>query len=153
MDDSILRGDVRDRLTNGDLIRLYDYWQARHRDGRLPGRADIDPMELRFLLGNLLLVDVLRDPQRFRYRLAGSNLTRFLKRDPTGRLVDEHPDPTFRQMALAIYGEVTSAAKPLATRRNTVIDNRLRRYETLLLPLAGDGVTVDMILVGMRFDT
>lgn len=136
----------------GPLHRLHAYWRARCREGRLPGRADIDPVELRFAMGSMILIDVLREPLRFRYRLTGTLLARFLKHDMTGKLLDAHPDPTFRAEAAKLWTELVDTARPMAFRRDTIMDNRLRRYDVLMLPLAADGATVDMILVGMRFD-
>ena len=61
------------------LATLYRYWLARHRPGGgLPRRCDIDPIALARLAPELMphlwLVDVLRDPYRFRYRLIGGAL-------------------------------------------------------------------------------
>lgn len=134
-----------------ELHQLCDYWLAKHRGDRLPLRADIDPQELRFIIGNLILVDVLRDPLRFRYRLMGSNLTRPTGMELTGKLLDEHPDSSFRALAAAHYTSVANTARPFATRHDMVLDGRLRRYDVLLLPLAGDGRTVDMIFAGQQF--
>jgi hypothetical protein len=149
-DDDALRADVLAPIASPDLHRLYDYWRARCRDGRLPARADIDPLELPYVLGNLLLVDVLREPLRFRYRLVGTNLAGRLPFDMTGRMVDEHPDAEFRRVALGVYAQVASTGKPIGVHRDVMIDKRVRRYDALHLPLAADGTAVDMILVGMR---
>lgn len=58
------------------IATLHRYWLERHRaDGGLPRRSDIDPLEITRaapdLLPHLWLVDVLRAPYRFRYRLIG----------------------------------------------------------------------------------
>ena len=152
MELEIRRDEALAQVAHPDLRALHDYWQAKHRGGRLPARSDIDPLDLRYIIGNLILLDVLRDPLRFRYRLVGSNLTRFVRFEMTGRMLDEHPEPTFRRLAMEIYSEVAMTTLALSTRRDAVIDNRLRRYETIVLPLAADGHTVDMILVGIRFE-
>jgi hypothetical protein len=150
-DDAKLRAEVLGPVTIPDLHRLYDYWQARRKDGRLPSRADIDPVELPFVLGDLLLVDVLRDPLRFRYRLIGSNIVHPPEMDMNGRFVEEHPDVEFRKQALSVYTQVATTARPLSIRHDAIMDKRVRRHHTLLLPLASDGATVDMILVVMRY--
>jgi hypothetical protein len=145
-----LRADVLAPIASPDLHRLYDYWGARCRDDRLPSRADIDPVDLPYLLGNLLLVDVLRGPLRFRYRLVGTNLSGRLPFDMTGRMVDEHPDAEFRRVALGVYAQIAITGRPIGVHRDALIDKRVRRYDALHLPLATDGKTVDMILVAMR---
>lgn len=146
------RDDILSRLTSAPLHRLYDYWDARRRDGRLPGRRDIDPLDLVFVLGNLVLVDVLREPLRFRYRLNGTNLEdAFRLRGLTGTWVHEHPDLEFRQRAIGVYSHIVLTGQPLSARRDSVMDNKVRAYDSLMLPLAADGVTVDMVMVGMWF--
>ncbi len=71
-------GEIAPAISYPSLRSLYDYWRARERPGALPGRRDIDPIEMKFMLGNLILVDVERAPAGqvtdFRYRLIGSNL-------------------------------------------------------------------------------
>lgn len=150
------RAEIVAAVANPDLHRLYDYWRARGASGRLPSRRDVDPLEMRFMLGNLLLIDVVRDPAapppRFRYRLVGANLVNTLGIEMTGRMLDDHPDPEFREVAKRVYRRVVEESRPTAVRRDTVVDGRVRRYEVVHLPLAADGATVDMILVGMRFD-
>jgi hypothetical protein len=146
-----LRAQVLGPITVQDLHRLYDYWAARRKAGRLPSRADVDPIELPFVLADLLLVDVLRVPLRFRYRLIGSNIILPPSMDMNGRFVDEHPDVEFRKQALSVYTQVATTGRPVAVIHDTIIDRRVRRHQTVLLPLAADGATVDMILVAMRY--
>jgi hypothetical protein len=150
-DDEQLRAQVLGPITVPELHRLYDYWRARFQAGRLPSRADVDPIDLPFVLADLLLVDVLRDPLRFRYRLIGSNIILPPNLDMNGRFVDEHPDVEFRKQALSVYTQVATTRRPVAVRHDAIIDGRLRRHQTLLLPLAADGTMVDMILVAMRY--
>ena len=151
-EDDALRAEVLAPITSPDLHRLYDYWRARCSAGRLPARADIDPLELPDMLGRLVLFDVLRDPLRFRYRLLGSKLIMARHGGPelTGKLIDDHPDAAFRAQAAANLTRVATTGRPLAIHRDTVLDGRLRRSDTLCLPLASDGTTVDVILVGTR---
>jgi hypothetical protein len=75
------------------LITLYRYWQSRHRpDGRLPRRCDIDPIALArqapALMPHLWLLDVLRNPYRFRYRLVGGALVEAGAPGRVGEFVD-----------------------------------------------------------------
>lgn len=152
MDQAQQRAETLGVISSPELHRLYDYWEAKHRGALLPGRQDIDPLDLRFVLGNLILVDVLREPLlRFRYRLMGSTLTRLSGMELTGKFLDQHPDPTFRAIAIGHYTQVAEQARPFSTRHDMVMDNRRRRYDLMMLPLASDGATVDMIMVGMWY--
>jgi hypothetical protein len=56
-------------IHNESLRRLYDYWNGKRAGREFPSRADLDPLELRWIVGNLLLLDVQRDPPRFRFRV------------------------------------------------------------------------------------
>jgi hypothetical protein len=53
------------------------YWKSKCRDGRIPYRSDIDPLDLRDLLPNLVIVDLSYDPFRVRYRLTGTKVQQF----------------------------------------------------------------------------
>ena len=143
---------VRAVIDQPRLLCLLDYWLGKRVGDALPGRADIDPLEMTFILGNLLMVDVEREPLRFRYRLVGSNLSQRLHLDLTGRTVDEHPDPTFRRLAIDTYTDIARTGEPRAARRDQLMDGRLRHYQVLLLPLAADGRTVDKVMVGTCFE-
>jgi hypothetical protein len=136
---------------DADLKRLYDFWLAQRGARIAPPRAPFDPVTLRYVLGNLLLIDVLHDPVRFRYRLCGTNIVQRVGFDLTGKFVDEHPEPQFREFALRTYRSVVSAGAPIHGLRNQVFDGRTRRYEVLVLPLSGDGAAIDMIIVAMKF--
>src|SRR5690349_9499177 len=78
------------------LRRVHCDWMQRRRGGNLPARQDFDVSDLRYILGNLNLIDVLRDPLRFRYRVHGSNCASLLGYDMTRKLTDDYPDPSYR---------------------------------------------------------
>ena len=142
---------LSDGTQNPALARLHRYWDERRGGRQFPARADIDPIEMRELLGNVLLVDVLREPLRFRIRLHGSRMVERAGYDMTGRMVDELPDTEFRELARRSFTHVAATGLPLLSRRDRVIDGRRMRYETLMLPLAADGRLVDMLLVGFVY--
>jgi hypothetical protein len=134
------------------LRRLHDDWQARRRGRPLPARADFDPLDLKYLMGKLLLVDVLREPLRFRFRLVGTELVKHAGIDLTGRMLDDYPYPEFREHMRELYTAAVTTRQPLgSSQARLVLDGRLRRYEGLLLPLASDGETVDMLMIGVVY--
>jgi len=56
----------------------------------VPLRSDFDPVALPpRVLPHIWMVDLERDPDRFRFRLCGSHLVRVLGFDPTGRYYEE----------------------------------------------------------------
>ena len=50
------------------------YWTEKCDGRRMPHRRDIDPLDIRRLLGNVVLLDVLRDPLDFVKRITGETV-------------------------------------------------------------------------------
>jgi hypothetical protein len=130
--------------------RLYAYWLAIHPAGALPGRQHFDPLAVHDLLPNIWLLDVQREPFRLRYRLAGTRITERLGREVTGLWLDEaHPhlagDPGYFNR----YRGVVLDATPSWRRGRPVFqqDEHVAELENLMLPLAADGVHVDVLLI------
>src|ERR1700687_4262555 len=60
--------------------------------GRLPGRQDLVPEDIAPLWSRAWMLDVFRDPLRYRYRLCGTEMVRSLGHEVTGEWLDEvHP--------------------------------------------------------------
>lgn len=123
-------------LGNPSLARLLAYWEFKRGARWLPNRGDIDPLELRFAIGNLLLVELVRTPMlRFRYRLWGVNLIADYGVEMTGRHVDELQPPAFAEHVHAGYVATVEAAAPQYEHYDDVIGGRWFSHERLLLPL------------------
>jgi hypothetical protein len=137
------------------LRRLLAYWHAQRGERRLPSRRDLDPMDFPWLLGNISLAEVVRDPAggpvRYRLRLVGTRAAERFGYDPTGRFIEELPEPTYRERLRVAYNEMVRRAVPLVERLDMLIDDRTHDYEMLRLPLGSDGETVDMILLAADF--
>lgn len=141
-----------DTIINPRLRRLYEYWCERRGDRRFPSRADIDALDLTFLMGNLILIDVIDGtPPGFFIRLHGTNLVQRVGYELTGKLLNELPDTEFRQLAMQTFAWVTQTGEPFRGYRDRMLDNRPHRYETLILPLSNDGERVDRLLVGLIY--
>jgi len=127
---------------------LHEYWQETC-GGALPVPKDkIDPLALPpYLLAHVLLVDVLFDPPDFRYRLIGTEITRFIGRDSTGRRLSEIAYPkavgeriTQVYSAVARSGHVLYVEDPADWASKDFV-----RMATLLLPATSDGRQIDLI--------
>jgi hypothetical protein len=140
-----------EQLRHADHRVLYEYWRAKAPGGHLPARADIDPTDLRRLLPRLALVDVLREPEglAFRYRLTGTEIVDRAGRDPTGLRFEELYSGDYLETALATYRHVVETGAPHVSDRvyPLVPGREYLRYDRLLLPLAADGATVDMVVL------
>jgi hypothetical protein len=127
---------------------LYDYWRQECGGGLPVPKQKIDALALPLgLLPNILLVDVLSDPPDFRYRLIGTEITRFVGRDSTGRLLSEIPYPenvgeriTKIYSAVAHAGEVLYVEDPADWASKDFV-----QMATLLLPATSDGRQIDLI--------
>lgn len=136
-----------------ELCRLLEYWQAKRRTlGRLPARADIDPLEMRFALGHLILADVEPgDPIRFRHRLIGTRIVEHAGYDATGLYVDDIPDQELARRLTESYRTVIATREPVHDRVNGMVGGRPLNLEILRLPLSQDGTTIGMVLSGAFF--
>jgi len=142
-----------EEIRNPDLRRLYDYWSERRGARKMPSRADLDPLDMTFIMGNVILVDVLSEtPPRFRIRLHGTNLVQYVGYELTGKMLDELPQTEFREAARQTFTHVIKTREPFRHRRDRIIEDRLHRYETVVMPLSSDGEQVDRLLVGLIYD-
>ena len=128
---------------------LWDYWLGRRRDGRLPGRGDIDPLDLRQVLGHVYLIDVVRAGAvlRFRHRLWGTKALALFGEEHTGKFVDELGFPGASRIQ-ATLEEMVRTRRPHFWQRPLPPDRQLDffSYRRLALPLATDGETVDQVI-------
>jgi hypothetical protein len=130
------------------ITALHDYWLSIHPAAGLPGRQHMDPCAIAALLPHLFMVDVARDPLRFKYRLVGTEYVRLIGKDLTGRYLDE-VHPGFHGLVLRQYVEAVELGKPAYRKGPVLYANPDRQYlgmERLLVPLARDGVQVDILL-------
>ncbi|HXY98999.1 MAG TPA: PAS domain-containing protein [Stellaceae bacterium] len=141
----------REDIESDLLRRLYAYWQGKRAGRLLPARAALDPADFAYALANVALVDVLRDPPRFYFRVVGTEIARRDGTDLTGKYVDDHPLPEYRALLRQVYSDVVAAGRPTVFRRDRLMDDKPRQYEVLYLPLAADGASIDMLLVGIDF--
>lgn len=135
------------------LRRLYAYWDDKRGAREFPGRADIDPLEMRFALGNISLVDVLYAPLRFRYRLHGSIIAERLGVDMTGRFVDEIPEPDRRSFVEENFRVVIATRQPLARSGARLLDQRQWNFDSMILPLGLADGTINMLLLCVEYHT
>jgi len=141
----------REDITSERLVRLFDYWEGKRAGRPLPARAALDPVDFPYILPNLALADVLRDPLRFRFRVVGTEIVRRDGTDLTGKTTDDHPLAEYRTLLRDTYSAVVAGGEPAVFRRERLMDGKPRQYEVLYLPLAGDGVTIDMLMVALDF--
>ncbi|SMF45827.1 PAS domain-containing protein [Tistlia consotensis] len=131
------------QIANPLLRDLYLYWADKWHGPYMPTRADIDPLDMPALLPMIYLVDVERQPLRFRFRLVGTRVVSWFGRDMTGQYVEEAQVWRYREVAetgRASYDRLYAPNK----------QGRHGSYQCLLMPLAGENGSVEMLLGGMQ---
>jgi hypothetical protein len=132
------------------LDALYRHWLALPRPaGPLPARADFDPFAVPEAVGSIWMLDIQREPFRLRYRLQGTRIVDAVGRDETGRWLDElvladrsRPVDMARLRESALAGHATHAR----TRPLLAAGSGWSAVESVMLPLAADGRTPDILL-------
>ena len=150
---SVTAPTLQDMAELGDLSQLLSMWLDRRKSGGLPARASFDPLDMRKLLGRIVIVDVLSEPQRFRFRLVGTEWVTRFGFDPTNTFVEDFPRVQSRAFIKDVMSKAVQERVPLMVRRSVIIEGQYFRYGMLLLPLASDGKSVDMIMIGFEFPT
>jgi len=129
------------------------YWRARCRDRPMPARADLDPVDMREFLSNVLLAEVAAGPRgpEIRMRLAGTEIEAIFG-PMTGKALAEAlpPDMVARW---ALMAEIVLAARG-PVRFVTRIAHRAQEYvtaEALAAPLSSGGTDIDMMFAVILF--
>lgn len=133
------------------LSALRSLWESKRDSEPLPGRGDFDVLELWPWLGHLALIEVIGGGADFRYRLHGTALVDILGTDLTGRRLSELTE-TMQAVAGREYREALTSREPVSFTRirfNRTTDHR--QVSNLILPLAADGQTIDMLLFAIYF--
>jgi len=131
---------------------IFRYWKSLRRRGKLPSRQDLDPAAIKRRLPTISLIDVLNPhpenhAEAFRQRLAGTELFTAYGEEITGKTLDAIYTESEAQYWAEHLTFVVEHAKP-----NVGLHSMAWRGARglslfwLRLPLASDGVNVDMIL-------
>lgn len=135
------------------LQRLLLYWEQKRGSRPMPARADLDPLEFVWMLGDVSLVEVhhAAGALRYRFRLIGTRAVERLGYEVTGKWLEDLPSPEYRTRLVDAFGLVAARAAPHVERPNMLIDNHVHHYEILRLPLSRDSRQVDMLMMGVDF--
>lgn len=134
------------------ILALTAYWESRRpAPDRLPGRQHISPVEIAELglgiLRHVWLLDVVREPLRFRLRLIGGALKAAGSPGNPGSYVHDYDGSG---KLTAKLERMCADRKPVHKRGRPTMPHDpemdLAMLENVLLPLASDGSTVDMIV-------
>jgi len=142
-----------EHIDEPDLRWLYLYWLKR-KAGRFPPPRDrIDAVDLRHLLPNIFIIEVDHAQERFRYRLAGSEVEALVLTKLHGRWLDEAVISPMREF----FDEgfcISAFQRKVHFRKNTMhlTGRPYIRYARILLPLSNDGERIDHLLGCIKID-
>ncbi|MBO6559867.1 MAG: PAS domain-containing protein [Nisaea sp.] len=136
------------------IQRFLRLWEERREGQALPSRKSFEVADLKEWLGHILILDVIGGGADFRYRLVGVEIARAVGRDYTGRLMSECEFEVPASEVIGEFREVVTARRPLVRRGHVTWapDRSWRSFESVHMPLASDGHTVDktmgVLLIG-----
>ena len=138
------------------LAFIRGYWQKQRGTAEMPRRQDIAPSAMKAHLAHILLADVVNRGEDFRYRLVGSELQRYFKGNPTGRLMSEALapfGPQTVQRTIDTYATVIARRAPLRVRgTGALYAQTAKRFDALLAPLSDDKGAANMVLGTFLFE-
>jgi hypothetical protein len=126
---------------------LAAYWLARRGANPVPGRRDIDPVDIPWALPFIWLCDYLPEERDFRYRLAGEAIYEAHGRNVGGHRLRDVVPPDAHSIVRDRYVAVVEGPA-IAHSVGAIYLNIDRPVtgERIILPLSSDGGRVDMIL-------
>ena len=137
------------------IRRMIAHWESlAPAPGVLPGRQHFDPVQVPDLLPHIWLIDVERGPQlRFRYRLLGTALMEAGVPMRRGDYFDEAANQPQREEVASTLEMVVRERRPNWRRGVPKVEHskHVSELERVMLPLATDGVTVDMLIGATLF--
>lgn len=129
------------------LRELLALWRAKRGARATPTRADINTIELRPWLGNLMLLEVIDNGADMLYRVYGSALADYFGRDLTGRKLSSLP-PQVSAVVSSEYRQAIVDPKPLTVTHRRSVQHARIPISKLILPL-GAPAAIQHLLVGV----
>ena len=129
------------------LVALEQFWHRKRHLRWAPAKHDMDPLEMRDWLGNLMVLDLIDGGADFHYRLYGTNLVKLFGRELTGRRVSALPATERKRTQERLYS-VARDGKPRHFRFELRMAKAIVPIAELVLPLSDDGERASHLLIG-----
>ncbi len=142
-----------DIITSEMVRRFHQFWLSRCKDGRLPRKSDMDPVEMGPFLSNILLTEVHGEPLDFKYRIIGEEIIARLG-NMTGKRVRETALINVTGSAYQNYCAVVQSKQPQFLEGAVITafkNDRPYLISRVHCPLSSDGETVDFIISYLSF--
>lgn len=144
--------DEKAEMPEPKLRFLLDYWsRLRETLGHLPERKDIDILELRQAIGNIMMLEPLDDGFDARYRVYGTGIADFAGNDWTGKTVSDLARKTGTPSALlyrACYLAVYRTCRPIYSEHVSAAWLNAKAWRRLILPYGTRETGCEGFMVG-----
>lgn len=128
------------------LRRVRDYWLEIKGDAAIPRQADFVLTDLADVIPHLIIIDVIHDPVRLKFRLLGTFVTDVVGRNSTGQWLDETLFPDNLEEIIWAYRHCAQTGLPLATEGPVdIAEKAWTGSEVLMLPLTDNGSSVTQL--------
>jgi hypothetical protein len=137
--------------TQESLKNLHAYWLAKRGFRIAPSRSAIQLDAA--LRQDIVLVDVVGDPPRFRFSFCGTRLANYYGENLTGKFLDEIDLGSVSVKMISLLTTIVRECRPqvIRARYTKQRDGRRIEFERIALPLSEDGKTVNMILCAYAY--
>jgi hypothetical protein len=136
-----------ERIPHPRIRDVATYWETKRQGRRAPARRDLDPpFEIRRHLAHLFMLDVVEPGPRFRIRLVGTEVTRAVGGDHTGRFLDDvSPADHYAELRQEIEDVVQNFVLRYKVSDMGWQGRRFVRYHRLMMPLSNDQERVNIV--------
>jgi len=133
-------------LRGTPLEECLNFWRRQRQPGAVPLKAAIDPVEMpRRIMPNLFIYQQTQDG-RFRCRLAGTEICRVFRHNPTGLYLDGLVMPGALASRQRLFAAVIEQEMPVVYGGRLVhSEQSFVRFRRLLLPVSATGERADHV--------
>ncbi|WP_417519577.1 PAS domain-containing protein [Minwuia sp.] len=138
-------------MSTGAGALLKAYWQSKSKHDCVPDRSDIDPAEMRGLLPDIALVEILEDGT-CRFRLAGTRVSRRSGMEPTGMNFSADSSEGGLKELYDLVHKTAETGQP--TESEVKYFGVTPSFDQILctaLPLRRDGPEIRLVLLALEF--
>jgi hypothetical protein len=130
----------RAECTSEKVKRLHDYWQDLRGARSMPARRDVDALQIWPLLAYIHVSEWHENPDRVRYRVAGTEVVASIGREISGHWLTEfHTDPKDVAETMMLYHQVIARRGPIIGRTLGSMQRLgVDSFEWILCPFSED---------------
>ncbi|WP_321397594.1 PAS domain-containing protein [Emcibacter sp.] len=123
---------------------LYDHWNDIRGDKPLPSRADFNPAAVAPALPYIFVLEVHKEPMRFKFRLTGTETVEVMGVNAMGHWIDEFPHT---EEIIDRYKWLVENRRPYynSDRLHWAVKD-FHHYTALTLPFSDDGENVNILI-------